>query len=137
MELAKINLSVANIDGAFDNMLDGLKNGNISEYDVFALIKIFQKNFKKVEGVAKDMIKDGLEDRGGEYAIAGHTVAMRKGGKYYDYKHIPMWVKANNELKALEVRLKSEEVWDEETGELQPKPIEKHKADSVLFTKNK
>jgi len=136
MKLQNVNLTVSNISMTFDSIKNELQEGgNINEFELFALIKIFEKNFKKVEPIIKDSIKKTLSEKGEKYAVAGHSISVKKGGKYYDYKNCPMWVKLNNELKALETRLRTEEVWDED-GVIQPKPVEKKRSSSLSFTKN-
>ena len=130
MEISKLNITAGNIASVFDNINHGLDNGLINGADVTAFIKIFEKQIKKVKDKAKDLALTEIGEQ--PYAIFGVELKKKNGARYYDFSNSSDWVEADKKKKDIEAHLKIGDWINPETGEVNPKAIEKFRADSIV-----
>jgi hypothetical protein len=130
MEISKLTITAGNIASVFDNINNGLDNGLINGTEVTAFIKIFEKQIAKVKDKARDK---ALQEIGEEkYTVYGISLKKQNGARYYDFSNSPDWNEIDKKKKDIEAHLKIGEWINPETGELNPKAIEKFRADSIV-----
>lgn len=133
------NLTQADIDGIAEYLATPVKDGRINPLDAAIRIRIFKDAFDKAFKMIEDEISAEVDKYGKGGADFGNfIITKRNGGDTAKFDHYDEWVKLNEQIKGIEVKMKAVAknglvAFDNDGNEI-PAAKLTPKKDSIVFT---
>ena len=118
--------------------LNQIEDGDIDSVPFFLDLKRLENLIKDSKNQLSEYVLDDLS--GSVKEIDGYKIEPQKGRKMWNFKHLPQWNYAKNQLSTIEHQAKlayENTIIDENTGEVVEAAIVTYSKDTIKVSKSK